>query len=78
MMTEFDHKLDVSGKSCPLPIVKTRNKIEELDSGEVLLSISTDSGSESDFKGWAEGSSDVELVEFEEKDGEYCFYIKKV
>ncbi|MFB6115662.1 MAG: sulfurtransferase TusA family protein [Candidatus Nanohalobium sp.] len=77
-MTEFDHKLDVSGKSCPLPIVKTRKKVEELEQGEVLLSISTDSGSESDFKGWADGSSDVELLEFKEQGDEYRFYIKKV
>lgn len=77
-MTEFDHKLDVSGKSCPLPIINTRKKVEELEQGEVLLSISTDSGSESDFKGWADGSSDVELLEFSEQGDEYRFYIKKV
>lgn len=77
-MTEHDHKLDVSGKSCPLPIVKTRQKIGDLESGEVLLSISTDSGSESDFKGWADGSNDVELLEFTEEGDEFHFYIKKV
>ncbi len=77
-MIEHDHQLDVSGKSCPLPIVKTRKKIGDLETGEVLLTISTDSGSESDFKGWADGSGDVELLEFIEKDEEYHFYIEKV
>ncbi|MFQ3308478.1 MAG: tRNA 2-thiouridine synthesizing protein A [Candidatus Nanohaloarchaea archaeon] len=77
-MTEYDHKLDISGKSCPLPIVKTRQKIEELEPGEVLLSISTDSGSKSDFKGWADGSNDVELLEFTKEDEKFQFYIKKV
>jgi tRNA 2-thiouridine synthesizing protein A len=75
---EYDQKLDVSGKTCPIPIVKTRNEIEEMDQGQVLLTVSTDSGSESDFKGWADGSEDVELLEYTEEDGEYHFYVKKV
>lgn len=77
-MMEYDQKLDVSGKTCPIPIVKTRNKIEEMDENQVLLTVSTDSGSESDFKGWADGSEDVELLEYTEEDDEYHFYVKKV
>ncbi len=75
---EYDEELDVSGKSCPIPIVKTRNKIQEMEEGEVLRTVSTDSGSKSDFEGWTDGSSDVELLDHEEKDGEYIFYVKKV
>lgn len=77
-MTEYDDKLDVSGKSCPIPIVKTRNKIEEMEEGQILLTVSTDSGSESDFNGWTDGSSDVELVEYSEEGDEHHFYVKKV
>jgi tRNA 2-thiouridine synthesizing protein A len=77
-MMEYDQKLDVSGKTCPIPIVKTRNKIEEMDENQVLLTVSTDSGSESDFKGWADGSEDVELLEYTREDDEYHFYVKKV
>jgi len=77
-MTDYDKKLDVSGKSCPIPIVKTRNKIEEMEEGQILLTISTDSGSESDFKGWTDGSNDVELFEHTKEGEEYYFYVKKV
>lgn len=77
-MTEYDEKLDVSGKSCPIPIVKTRNKIEKMEEGQILLTISTDSGSESDFKGWTDGSNDVELLEHTEEGEEHHFYVKKV
>lgn len=77
-MPEQDERLDVSGKSCPIPIVKTRNKIKEMDEGQVLLTVSTDSGSKSDFKGWTDGSEDVELLESVEEGDEYHFYIKKV
>lgn len=78
MSEEYDEKLDVSGKSCPIPIVKTRNKIKEMDEGQVLLTVSTDSGSESDFKGWTDGSDEVELLDYEEEGDEYHFYVKKV
>jgi len=78
MTKEHDDKLDVSGKSCPIPIVKTRNKIKEMEEGKVLLTVSTDSGSESDFKGWTEGSKDVELLEYIEEEDEHHFYVKKV
>lgn len=78
MTKEHDEKLDVSGKSCPIPIVKTRNKIEEMEEGQVLLTVSTDSGSESDFKGWTDGSNDVELLDYVQEDDEYHFYVKKV
>jgi tRNA 2-thiouridine synthesizing protein A len=78
MAIEHDEKLDVSGKSCPIPIVKTRNKIEEMDEGEVLLTVSTGSGSESDFKGWTEGSDDVKLLEHGQDGDEHHFYVEKV
>jgi TusA-related sulfurtransferase len=78
MPIEQDEQLDVSGKSCPIPIVKTRNKIEEMEEGEILLTVSTDSGSESDFKGWTDGSEDVELLEHGQEGDEYHFYVEKV
>ena len=33
---EFDEELDVKGKTCPIPVLKTRKKIRELDSNKIL------------------------------------------
>lgn len=77
MSHEVAKTLDVKGKSCPMPIVKTRQNMDELESGQILETLSTDSGSENDFQGWADGSDDVELLEMKEEDGVYKFYIKK-
>lgn len=74
---EVTKTLDVKGKNCPIPIVKTRQAIDNLEEGQVLETVSTDSGSLNDFKGWAGGSSDVELIETREDDGVYRFYIEK-
>jgi len=58
-----DHKLDVKGESCPMPVVKTKQKIDQLDEGDVLEVVATDKGSMSDIDGWASGTDGVELLE---------------
>lgn len=63
---DVDQTLDVKGESCPMPVVKTRQSIDDLGSGEVLEVLATDSGSMSDIKGWAETAGGVELLGQEE------------
>jgi len=33
---EFDEELDVKGKTCPIPVLKTRKKIRELEPKKIL------------------------------------------
>jgi len=79
MSTEFDvtETLDVKGKSCPMPVVKTKQSIDGLGEGEVLEVVSTDSGSMSDLKGWADTTEGVELLDQEEGDSVYRHYVRK-
>ena len=79
MSTEFDitETLDVKGESCPMPVVKTKQAIDDLASGEVLEVVATDSGSMSDIKGWAETTDGVELLDQEEGDDVYKHYVRK-
>ncbi|MCU4744537.1 sulfurtransferase TusA family protein [Natronoglomus mannanivorans] len=69
--------LDVKGQSCPMPIVKTKQAIDELEAGDVLEVVATDSGSMSDIQGWADGTDGVELLEQVEGDDVYTHYVKK-
>lgn len=69
--------LDVKGQSCPMPIVKTKQAIDDLDDGDVLEVVATDSGSMSDIRGWAEGTDGVELLDQVESDELYTHYVKK-
>jgi tRNA 2-thiouridine synthesizing protein A len=32
----MNHKLDLSGLVCPLPVAKTKRKLKEMQSGEIL------------------------------------------
>lgn len=78
--TEASERLDVKGASCPMPVVKTKQTVDELESGEVLEVIATDSGSMSDIDGWASGTSGVKLLDQVERDedGEtvYLHYVQ--
>ncbi|NUE03951.1 sulfurtransferase TusA family protein [Halorubraceae archaeon YAN] len=78
---EISETLDVKGLSCPMPIVKTKQAIDSLSAGDVLEVVSTDSGSMSDIRGWADGTGGVELLDQEEGedggDAVFKHYVKK-
>ena len=72
--------LDVKGENCPMPVVKTKQGIDALESDEVLEVVATDPGSISDLGGWAETTDGVELIDQEEDDAEgtYRHYVRKL
>ncbi|MFL7812050.1 MAG: sulfurtransferase TusA family protein [Anaerolineales bacterium] len=76
MTYEFDQVLDASGLSCPMPIIKTKKAMDELQSGQVLKMISTDPGSVPDVTAFSKKTGH-ELLGHEEDGGSYTFYIKK-
>ena len=69
--------LDVKGESCPMPVVKTKQTIDDLEEGDVLEVLATDSGSMSDIDGWATGTDGVELLEQVEEGDVYRHYVEK-
>ncbi|KOX94044.1 hypothetical protein AMS69_09020 [Haloarcula rubripromontorii] len=79
MSEAFDiaETLDVKGASCPMPVVKTKQAIDDLTEGSVLEVIATDSGSMSDIKGWAEGTNGVALLEQVDEGDVYKHYVEK-
>jgi TusA-related sulfurtransferase len=54
-------KLDVRGLKCPLPIVKAKQEIEHMASGDQLEVMATDPGSVPDFQGWVKVNKKVSL-----------------
>ncbi|MET3683802.1 rhodanese-related sulfurtransferase/TusA-related sulfurtransferase [Alkalibacillus flavidus] len=63
-----DHVLDAKGLACPMPIVKTKKEIENVEAGQVLLVEATDPGSKADIKAWAERAGHQYLGTDEEGD----------
>jgi len=75
--TDVTETLDVKGQNCPMPVVKTKQAVDDLAVGDVLEVIATDAGSVSDIDGWAGSTDGVELVEQSEGDGVYRHYVRR-
>ncbi|WP_026576958.1 sulfurtransferase TusA family protein [Bacillus sp. UNC438CL73TsuS30] len=58
--------LDANGLACPMPIVKTKKAMNNLEAGQVLEVQATDKGSKADMKAWAESSGHQYLGTIEE------------
>lgn len=78
-MTEYEstETLDVKGQNCPMPVVKTKQSIDQLDEGAILEVLATDPGSMSDLSGWADTTDGVELVDQNEGEDVYKHYVRK-
>lgn len=68
--------LDAKGLACPMPIVKTKKAMNDMQSGEVLEIHATDKGAKSDLTAWAK-SGGHELVDHTEENNVFKFWIKK-
>ena len=77
-MTEIkaDENLDACGLNCPLPLLKAKQSLNRMSSGQVLAIICTDAGSVRDFQVFAQQSGNI-LLESSEEQGQYFYWIEK-
>lgn len=47
-----EHTLDARNLLCPLPVIRTQNKVKTLADGDILKVICTDPGALSDIPAW--------------------------
>jgi tRNA 2-thiouridine synthesizing protein A len=73
---EFDRDLDVKGLNCPLPILRTKKALAEMESGQVLRVLATDAGSLKDFPAFAKQTGNA-LLEQKEENRVFEFYLKR-
>jgi TusA-related sulfurtransferase len=75
-MTDVTKTLDASGLACPMPVVRTRQAIDQIESGQILEVISTDRGSLQDIPAWATSTGN-RLVEQTDGGDTFRFLIEK-
>jgi tRNA 2-thiouridine synthesizing protein A len=68
--------LDVRGFNCPIPVLKTRQALTGMPSGEVLEVVSSDPGSRKDMKALIERLGH-ELLDTSESGSQISYYIRK-
>jgi len=73
---DFDEQLDARGLSCPLPILKAKQRLHALDSGSVLNVLADDPGSVKDFQAFSRQTGN-ELLDCSEMSGYYSFLLRK-
>ena len=69
-------EIDTRGLNCPLPILKAKKALSELQAGEVLKVLATDPGSLRDFQAFARQTGN-ELVEQATVGEEFVHYLRR-
>ncbi len=73
---EFDRELDTSGLNCPLPLLRLKKTLNEMESGQIVHVIATDPASVLDFGVFADQSGNEILAQRQDQ-GRYHFWIRK-
>lgn len=76
MSIKADVNLDCKGLACPMPIVKTKKAMNDVENGQILEVQATDKGSIADLKAWSE-SVGHQYIGNKEEEGVILHYIRK-
>ena len=76
MAVVVHQKIDCLGLFCPMPILKTREAMKGLQTGQVLEMISDDPASDADMRSWAAKTGN-DLLEVDRNGTVYRFLIRK-
>lgn len=72
----FDKELDTRGLNCPLPILRAKKALSDMQPGQVLKVVATDPGAVKDFQTFAKQTGN-ELLSHAEAQKEFTFYMMK-
>ena len=73
---QIDKEIDTRGLNCPLPILKAKKALAEMESGQLLKVLSTDPGSSRDFQAFARQTGH-ELVEQSSQADEFIHVLRR-
>ena len=72
----IDKEIDASGLNCPLPILKAKKALAELESGQTLKVVATDKGSLRDFQAFAKQTGN-ELLDQQTVGAEFIHVMRR-
>ncbi|MEJ8838462.1 sulfurtransferase TusA family protein [Ramlibacter sp. AN1133] len=73
---QIDKEIDTRGLNCPLPILKAKKALTEMQSGQLLRVVSTDGGSLRDFQAFSKQTGN-ELVDQQTVGDEYIHVLRR-
>ncbi len=73
---KWDDEMDARGLFCPEPVMLLHNRIADLEEGQILKVIATDPSTTRDIPRFCQFLNH-ELLESEERDGEFIYLIRQ-
>lgn len=74
---DFDKEVDARGLNCPLPILRAKKGLAELQAGQVLWVLATDPGSVKDFAAFARQTGNELVRQGELPDSVFEFFLRR-
>ncbi len=75
-MLEFDLEVDATGLNCPLPLLRLKKALLEVESKHIIKVIATDPAAHLDIGVYCEQTGHL-LADFIKETGRQIFYIRK-
>lgn len=72
----FDHEVDASGLTCPLPILRAKKALAQMESGQVVRVITTDRNAIRDFQAFSRQTGNA-LVAQQEAEGRCVHFLRR-
>lgn len=69
------HTLDVTGLKCPLPILRAKKALAQMETGEVLTVLATDAGAPGDFEAFCRQTGHI-LLDSTGTDGVFTLVVQ--
>ncbi len=76
IVEEYDREVDARGLSCPLPILRAKKALADMQSGQILKIVCTDRGSIRDFQAFAQQTGNA-LVRQVTREPEYVHFLRR-
>jgi TusA-related sulfurtransferase len=73
---EIHKEVDARGLNCPLPILRAKKALADMQSGQILKVLATDPGSQRDFAAFAKQTGN-EIVESSTIDKTFVFLMRR-
>lgn len=73
---DFAKQIDTSGLNCPMPILRTKKALSDMQSGQVLKVVATDPSAARDFEIFAEQTGHV-LLKAEQHEQQWLFWLRR-
>lgn len=71
-----DHVLDCRDILCPMPVIRLREALDKVGSGQVIKVMATDPASQHDMPAFARNTGH-ELLQTETENGVFAYYFRK-